>query len=70
MIKSSTKEKADLLVKQVQQLKSSIKLMHEKFDKTNEWYGQQNRITIRFLIFIAVCSFLTAMFLGLIYFNL
>ena len=70
MIKKSTKEKADLLVEQVQQLASSNKLMHEKLDKTNEWHGQQNTITMRLLIFIAICSFLTTIFLGLIYFNL
>ena len=70
MIKKSTKEKADVLVEQVQQLASSSKLIHEKIDKTNEWHGQQNSITMRLLTFIAICSFLTTVFLGLIYFNL
>ena len=55
MIKKSTKEKADVLVEQVQQLTSSSKLMHEKLDKTTEWHGQQNSITMRLLIFIAFC---------------
>ena len=70
MIKKSTKEKADVLVEQVQQLTNSSKLIHEKIDKTNEWHGQQNSIIMRLLTFIAICSFLTAIFLGLIYFNL
>lgn len=66
----TTKQKADLLVEQVQQLASSSKLMHEKLDRTNEWHGQQNSITMKLLIFTSVCSFLTTVFLGLIYFNL
>ena len=70
VIKKSTKEKADVLVEQVQQLTNSSKLIHEKIDKTNEWHGQQNSIIMRLLTFIAICSFLTAIFLGLIYFNL
>ena len=70
MTKKSTKEKADILVEQVQQITNSIKLLHEKFDKTNEWHGQQNYVIIKFLVFIALCSFLTAIFLGLIYFNI
>ena len=70
MIKQSTKEKADLLVEQVKQLTTSSKLMHEKLDKTNEWHGQQNTITMRLLFFISVSSFLTTVFLSLIYFNL
>ena len=70
VIKKSTKEKADASVEQLQQLVTSSKLMHEKIDKTNEWHGQQNSITMRLLTFIAICSFLTTVFLGLIYFNL
>ena len=70
MIKKSTKEKADVLVEQVQQLTSSSKLINEKLDKTNEWHGKQNSIAMRLLIFIAMCSLLTTIFLGLIYFNL
>ena len=70
MIKKSTKEKADVLVEQVRQLASSSKLMHEKLDKTNEWHGQQNSITTKLLIFVAVCSLLTTVFLGLIYLNI
>ena len=70
MIKKATKEKADVLVEQVQQLASSSKLMHEKLDKTNEWHGQQNSIAIRLLIFIAICCLVTMIFLALIYFNL
>ena len=70
MIKKSTKEKADVLVEQVQQLASSSKLMHEKLDKINEWHGQQNSITRKLLLFIAICCFLTTIFIGLIYFNL
>ena len=69
-MKKSTKDKADILVEQVQQLASSSKLIHEKLDKTNEWHGGQNNITMKFLIFIAICSLLTTIFLGLIYFNL
>ena len=70
VMKQSTKEKADLLVEQVQQLASSSKLLHEKLDKTNEWHGQQNVVTMRIIIFIAICSLVTTIFLGLIYFNL
>ena len=70
VIKKSTKEKADVLVEQVQQLTNSSKLIHEKIDRTNEWHGQQNSIIMRLLTFIAICSFLTTIFLGLIYFNL
>ena len=70
VIKKSTKEKADVLVEQVQQLTNSSKLIHEKIDKTNEWHGQQNSIIMKLLTFITICSFLTAIFLGLIYFNL
>ncbi len=69
-MKKPTKEKADILVEQVQQLSSSSKLIHEKLDKTNQWHGQQNNITMRLLVFIAICSLLTTIFLGLIYFNL
>ena len=69
-MKKSTKDKADILVEQVQQLTSSSKLIHEKLDRTNEWHGQQNNITMKLLIFIAICSLLTTIFLGLIYFNL
>ena len=70
MTKGSTKDKANILVEKVQQLASSSKLMHEKLDKTNQWHGEQNSITMKLLIFIAICSFLTTIFLGLIYFNL
>ena len=70
MIKKSTKEKADILVEQVRQLEISSRLIHEKFDRTNEWYGQQNSITMKVLIFIAICSLLTTIFIGLIYFNI
>ena len=69
-VRNKTKQQADILVEQIRQLKTSSKLMHEKFDKTNEWHGQQNAITVRLLIFIAVCSFLITVFLGLIYSNL
>ena len=69
-MKKSAKEKADILVEQVQELAISSKLLHEKLDKTNEWHGQQNNITMRLLIFIGICSLLTTIFLGLIYFNL
>ena len=69
-VRNKTKQQADILVEQIRQLKTSSKLMHEKFDKTNEWHGQQNAITFRLLIFIAVCSFLITVFLGLIYSNL
>ena len=69
-VRNKTKQHADILVEQIRQLKTSSKLMHEKFDKTNEWHGQQNAITFRLLIFIAVCSFLITVFLGLIYSNL
>ena len=69
-VRNKTKQQADILVEQIRQLKTSSKLMHEKFDKTNEWHGQQNAITTRLLIFIAVCSFLITVFLGLIYSNL
>ena len=47
-IKKSTKEKADLLVEQVQLLTSSTKLMHEKLDKTTLLQGQQNSIATKF----------------------
>ena len=40
--------------------------LHEKLDKTNEWHGQQNNITIRLLIFIAICSCLTSFFWNLL----
>ena len=70
MTNKSTKEKADVLVEQVQLLAKSSKLMHDKVDKTNEWHGQQNSITMKLLIFIAICSLLTTSFLALIYFNL
>ena len=70
MKKKSKKEEADVLVEQVQQLMKSSKLLHEKIDNTNEWHGQQNFIMMRLLTFIAICSFLTTIFLGLIYFNL
>ena len=69
-MKNSTKEKADILVEQVQQLASSSKLIHEKLDKTNEFHYQRNIVTIKLLIFIAICSLLTTIFLGLIYFTL
>ena len=69
-VRNKTKQQADILVEQIRQLKTSSKLMHEKFDKTNEWHGQQNAIIVRLLIFIAVCSFLITVFLGLIYSNL
>ena len=69
-VRNKTKQQADILVEQIRQLTNSSKLMHEKFDKTNEWHGQQNAITFRLLIFIAVCSFLITVFLGLIYSNL
>ena len=70
MTQKSTKEKAEVLVQQVQQLVISNKLINDKLDKTNEWHGQQNNITMRLLILIAVCSLLTTIFLGLIYFNI
>ena len=70
VMKKSTKEKADILVEQVQQLAGSSKLIHEKLDKTNEWHGQQSKITMKLLIFIAICALLTTIFLGLIYFTL
>ncbi len=69
MTEKSTKEKADLLVEQVHQLSSLSKLINEKLDKTNQWHGRQNNITQRLLIFISICSLLTTVFLGLIYFN-
>ena len=65
MTNKSTKEKADVLVEQVQLLAKSSKLMHDKVDKTNEWHGQQNSITMKLLIFIAICSLLTTSFLCL-----
>lgn len=70
MTNKSTKEKADVLVEQVQLLAKSSKLMHDKVDKTNEWHGQQNSITMKLLTFIAICSLLTTSFLALIYFTL
>ncbi|PQM61795.1 MAG: hypothetical protein CML40_02985 [Rhodobacteraceae bacterium] len=70
MIKKSTKEKADILVEQVRQLEISSRLIHEKLDRTNEWHGQQNSIAMKVLIFIAICSLLTTIFIGLIYFNI
>ena len=70
MTQKSTKEKAEVLVQRVQQLVISNKLINDKLDKTNEWHGQQNNITMRLLILIAVCSLLTTIFLGLIYFNI
>ncbi|MEE2774998.1 MAG: hypothetical protein VYE27_08805 [Pseudomonadota bacterium] len=69
-MKTTTKQKADLLVENVEQLAILSKLINEKIDKTNQWHGKQNTIIVRFLILIALSSFASSAFLGLIYVNL